>query len=113
MASKAHLDSASVLRNSNPSFEQSPYYVPAVFAVMLIGLIVLFGSFLFSGKMLYGSDMMTAGIFHRSFLVEHFKETGQISQWNPYAYGGMPYVDAFHGDIFYPFSILKFFIPLH
>ena len=95
------------------SIEDSAYFVPVAFGVMLTGLIVLFGSFLFSGKMLYGSDMMSAGIFHRSLLVEHFKETGEIPQWNPYAYGGMPYVDAFHGDIFYPLSVLKFFLPLY
>ena len=111
--SKENLASTSVLTNSDRSFEQSPYYVPAAFAVMLSGLIILFSSFLFSGKMLYGSDMMTAGIFHRSLLVEHFQETGEIPQWNPYAYGGMPYVDAFHGDIFYPLGGLKFFIPLY
>ena len=100
-------------KQSRHSIEESPYYVPAAFAVMLIGLLVLFGSFLFSGKLLYGSDTLTAGIFHRSFLVEHFTETGAIPQWNPYAYGGMPYVDAFHGDIFYPLSVLKFFLPLY
>lgn len=80
---------------------------------MLLGIVVLFGDFLFSGQMLYGSDTVTAGIFHRSFLIDNFKATGQIPQWNPYAYGGMPYVDAFHGDIFYPLSVLKFFLPLY
>jgi len=58
--------------------------------------------------MLYGSDTINAGIFMRSMYIEHFKETGEILQWNPYIFGGMPYVEAFHGDIFYPFSVLKF-----
>ncbi len=111
--SKDNLASVSELSDSPSGIEKSPYYVLAAFAVMLIGLIVLFGSFLFSGKMLYGSDMISAGLFHRTFLVEHFQETGAIPQWNPYAYGGMPYVDAFHGDIFYPLSVLKFLIPLY
>ena len=113
MMSKENLASVSVLSNPPSRLEQSPYYVPTAFAVMLIGLIVLFGNFLFSGKMLYGSDMISAGICHRSLLVEHFNESEEIPQWNPYVYGGMPYVDAFHGDIFYPFGVLKFFIPLY
>ena len=95
------------------NLDQSPYYVPAAFALMLLGLIILFGDFLFSDNMLYGSDMLTAGIYHRSTLVEYFNEHGQIPQWDPHVFGGIPYVDAFHGDIFYPFSVLKFFIPLY
>jgi hypothetical protein len=46
-------------------------------------------------------------------LVDYFNEHGEIPQWNPHVFGGMPYVDAFHGDIFYPFSVLKFFISLY
>lgn len=96
------------------SLEDSPYYVPAVFFILLIGLVILFSSFLFGdGKLLYGTDMLTAGVYHRSFLVEHFKEHGVVPQWDPHTFGGMPYVDAFHGDIFYPFAVLKFFIPLY
>ncbi|MCH8027594.1 MAG: hypothetical protein IID63_05665 [candidate division Zixibacteria bacterium] len=95
------------------NIERSPYYVPAAFALMLLGLIILFSDFLFSDNMLYGSDMLTAGIYHRSMLVEYFNAHGQIPQWDPHVFGGIPYVDAFHGDIFYPFSVLKFFIPLY
>jgi len=74
--------------------------------------IILFADFVFSNKMLAGSDTLQAGIFFRSYLVEFFKNQGHIPQWNPYIYGGMPFVDAFHGDIFYPLSFLKFLIPL-
>ncbi len=93
--------------------ERSPYFVPAAFALMLLGLVILFSDFLFSDNMLYGSDMLTAGIYHRSMLVDYFNQHGQIPQWDPHVFGGIPYVDAFHGDIFYPFSVLKFFIPLY
>ena len=91
------------------SIEDSPYYVPTAFAVMFVALVVLFSDFLFSGKMLYGSDTINAGVFLRSFYIDHFNQFGEIPKWNPYIFGGMPYVDAFNGDIFYPFSILKFF----
>ncbi len=80
---------------------------------MLLALVILFSSFLFSDKMLYGTDMLTAGVYHRSMLVDHFTEHKEIPQWDPHVFGGMPYVDAFHGDIFYPLAVLKFFMPLY
>ncbi len=93
--------------------ERSPYYTPVAFGIMLLALIILFKSFLFSDKMLYGSDMLAAGVYHRAMLVDYFNAYGTIPQWNPHAFGGMPYVEAFHGDIFYPFSVMKFFVPLY
>jgi len=59
--------------------------------------------------MLHGSDTLNAGVFFRHFYVEYVKARGMIPAWNPYIFGGLPFVDAFHGDIFYPLSILKFF----
>lgn len=91
------------------SFEKSPYFVPIVFLLFLIALTMLFSDFVFSDKMLHGSDTVQAGIFFRSFLVDHVWEDGSIPQWNPYIFGGMPYVEAFHGDIFYPLSSIKYF----
>ncbi len=76
---------------------------------MLVGVIILFREFIFSNKMLYGSDTINAGIFFRHFYVEYLKAHGSVPVWNPYIFGGLPFVDAFHGDIFYPFSVLKFF----
>jgi len=94
-------------------WEDSPYYVPIMLGLMLLALMILFSSFLFSDKMLYGTDMLTAGVYHRSMLVDHFKEFHEIPQWDPHVFGGMPYVDAFHGDIFYPLAVMKFFVPLY
>ncbi|HDL04118.1 MAG TPA: hypothetical protein ENH25_08290 [candidate division Zixibacteria bacterium] len=88
--------------------QKSKYYTPFIIAVMLIGVIILFRDFLFSDKMLYGSDTINAGIFFRHLYVEYFKMHGAIPVWNPYIFGGIPFIDAFHGDIYYPLSILKF-----
>jgi len=88
--------------------EKSRYYFPIFAGIMLIGVIFLFRDFIFSDKMLYGSDTINAGIFFRHFYVEYFKTFGSVPVWNPYIFGGLPFVDAFHGDIFYPLSILKF-----
>lgn len=105
--------SASVPDRLPIQIERSPFYAPVAFSVMLLALLFLFRSFLFTDKMLYGTDMFAAGVYHRAMLVDHVLEHGEIPQWNPHAYGGMPYVDAFHGDIFYPLSVMKFFVPLH
>lgn len=88
--------------------ENSKYYFPFLVIVMLVGVIILFSEFIFSDKMLYGSDTINAGVFFRHYYVEYVKVHGMIPAWNPYIFGGMPFVDAFHGDIFYPLSVLKF-----
>ncbi|MDF1544423.1 MAG: hypothetical protein P1R58_04900 [bacterium] len=93
--------------------ESNKYFTPAAFSVLAVALIVLFAEFLFSNKMLAGSDMLNAGIFFRSYLVDYVLSHGSIPQWNPYIFGGMPFVDAFHGDIFYPLSVMKFVGQLH
>ncbi|MCH7878861.1 MAG: hypothetical protein IH914_06075, partial [candidate division Zixibacteria bacterium] len=89
--------------------EKSAAFPYLLIALMVLGLLALFRDFIFSNLMLAGSDMLNAGVFFRQMLVEHVSESGSPPGWNPYIFGGMPYVDAFHGDIFYPFSTLKFF----
>ncbi len=88
--------------------ESFKYYVPAAITVMLVGVIFLFRDFIFSDLMLYGSDTINAGLFFRHFYVEYVKLHGSIPMWDPYIFGGLPFIDAFHGDIFYPLSVLKF-----
>ncbi|HUV30989.1 MAG TPA: hypothetical protein VMY05_07880 [Acidobacteriota bacterium] len=92
--------------------ESSPFFPLVVFAVLFLAVIWLFSDFVFSEQMLYGSDTLQAGYFFRSFYVDYVREYGAVPQWNPYIFGGMPFVEAFHGDIFYPLSVLKFFGPL-
>lgn len=88
--------------------ETSRWFTPIAFGILFVILAVLFSEFLFSGKMLFMSDQIQAGVFFRSFYVDYFDAHGSVPQWNPYIFGGMPFVDAFHGDIFYPLTFLKF-----
>lgn len=81
-----------------------------VFAAIIV---VLFADYLFSSKMLYGSDMVPGGIFFRSLNVEFLKQFHQFPKWNPYILGGLPYIDATHGDTFFPSSILHFLFPVY
>jgi hypothetical protein len=74
--------------------------------------VVLFGRFIFSNQMLYGTDTVSAGVFFRGFYADFWKTYHTMPLWEPYIHGGMPFVDAMHGDIFYPATVLKFFLPV-
>lgn len=70
---------------------------------------------LLGGQILFGggrSDMFIAGYSFRLFGAESFLATGQIPQWNPYLFGGLPYIGAMHGDIFYPTAWLRWIMPV-
>ena len=70
---------------------------------------------LLTGQILFGgarSDMFIAGYSFRGFGAEHFLQTGAIPQWNPYLFGGLPYIGAMHGDIFYPTAWLRWIMPV-
>jgi len=82
------------------------------FAIYLIVTIFLFRDFLFSDKMLYGSDTIPDGIYTRKYYKDFHTEFGGIPRWNPFILGGLPFIDAMHGDTFYPAAWLKFFMPL-
>jgi len=83
------------------------------FGIYLIITIFLFRDFLFNGDaMLYGSDTIPDGIYTRQYYKNYHAEFGGIPRWNPFILGGLPFIDAMHGDTFYPAAWLKFFMPL-
>ncbi|HEU4699755.1 MAG TPA: YfhO family protein [Gemmatimonadales bacterium] len=66
-----------------------------------------------AGRFLIGDDMLTAGYGFRQFGAETLKQTGHLPEWNPYIFGGMPFIAAMHGDIFYPVTLLlRWALPL-
>ena len=70
---------------------------------------------LLTGQILFGggrSDMFIAGYSFRLFGAEEFRATGAIPQWNPYLFGGLPFIGAMHGDIFYPTAWLRWIMPV-
>jgi len=89
--------------------EESKYFTPFAFVLIFLALVYIFKDFIFSNYMLHGSDTIQAGVFFRSFMVDYVNQYGAVPKWNPYIFGGMPYIEAFHGDIFYPLSFLKYF----
>ncbi len=76
------------------------------FGVLLVIVIALFNSFVFSDKMLYSSDQIQAGVMFRSFYMDYFRDHGRPPVWNPFQFCGIPYIDGFHGDTFYPLSFI-------
>lgn len=97
---------------ADPGFEPRR---PLLLAVALYALTTLAlcwpmlgGQFLVSPL----SDQYSAGYAFRAFGAEAFRATGHIPQWNPFLFGGMPFVAAMHGDIFYPTAWLRWILPV-
>ncbi|MBX9927491.1 MAG: YfhO family protein [Gemmatimonadaceae bacterium] len=57
------------------------------------------------------SDQYIAGYAFREYAAATLKAAGSFPQWNPYLFGGMPYIAAMHGDIFYPTFLLRMILP--
>ena len=57
------------------------------------------------------SDQYAAGYSFRAYGAEMFRATWSIPEWNPYLFGGLPFVGAMHGDIFYPTAWLRWILP--
>ncbi|MFL5470245.1 MAG: hypothetical protein ACJ8AE_10660 [Gemmatimonadaceae bacterium] len=74
---------------------------------MSLGYPALAGKFLVNPH----SDQYVAGYAFREFAATTLKTIGHFPLWNPYLFGGMPYVAAMHGDIFYPTFLLRMFLP--
>lgn len=81
------------------------------YAVLTV-LFFLFQGALTPGRMVYGTDTMSAGVFFRTFYADFWQEHFRMPLWNPYIHGGLPFVDAMHGDIFYPAAILQILLPV-
>ncbi len=66
-----------------------------------------------SGKWLAGpwSDQYSAGYAFRAWGAEWWRRFGHVPLWNPELFGGLPFVAAQHGDIFYPTSFLRLVLP--
>lgn len=75
--------------------------------VAILALPMLSGQFL-AGRF---SDQYDAGFAFREWLATQWKATGRIPLWNPDLFGGLPFVGAMHGDIFYPTSWMRLVLP--
>ena len=74
---------------------------------MTVGFPALAGKFLVGSN----SDQYIAGYAFREFAASTLKTAGHFPLWDPYLFGGMPFVAAMHGDIFYPTFLLRMVLP--
>ncbi|HEQ97821.1 MAG TPA: hypothetical protein ENO22_00585 [candidate division Zixibacteria bacterium] len=86
------------------SILKSRYYVLYYAVFIFVLTVILFNEFIFSNKMLFSSDFINASCYFREFWKEHLDFPFGIPLWSPMIFGGMPFVDAFHSDIFYPIT---------
>ena len=103
----SHSDSAAPA----PSYEpRRPTLLAAAILALwpaILSLPMLTGKWLASPL----SDQYNAGYPFLAWGAEWWKRTGQWPLWNPELFGGLPYVAAGHGDIFYPTWLLRFVVP--
>jgi hypothetical protein len=85
----------------------APRYAWIVLALVIAALSLAYP--VFSGKFLVSphSDQYIAGYGFRDFAAQSLRSGLGFPQWNPYLFGGLPYVAAMHGDIFYPTFLLR------
>ena len=86
-----------------------------LFGLSVLALALLFyREFILDGAaMLYGDDMINEGFQLRSFGVEEIRSGRGFPLWNPFVYGGQPYLAILPGPVFYPSSLLYLLLPLH
>ena len=76
-------------------------------STLTLGYPALAGKFLVNPN----SDQYKAGYAFREFAASTLRATGHFPLWDPYLFGGMPYIAAMHGDIFYPTFLLRMIMP--
>jgi hypothetical protein len=85
-----------------------PRWLPlAAYALVCI---ILFRETIFGGARLLGSDNLELGLFARDFYTNFIRTFHRFPVWEPLLYGGMPFIEGMHGDIFYPPSLALFFM---
>jgi hypothetical protein len=84
-----------------------PWLAPLVFGAATV---LLFREFFFQGGLLLGQDTYALSYFARDFYTTFVEQEGRFPLWDPLLFGGIPFVDGMHGDIFYPPSLAMFFM---
>jgi hypothetical protein len=90
-----------------PRFPLAWAALVCLLATMLLAWPALGGAFLVNPN----SDQYIAGYSFREFAARALRDGQGFPQWNPYQFGGMPYIAAMHGDIFYPTFLLRLVLP--
>ena len=90
-----------------PRFALGWATLACILAALMLSYPALSGGFLVAPV----SDQYIAGYAFREFAAASLRAGEGFPLWNPYLMGGMPYVAAMHGDIFYPTFLLRYILP--
>ncbi len=90
-----------------PRFALGWATLACVLAALTLTYPALAGGFLVSPV----SDQFIAGYAFREFAAASLRAGDGFPLWNPFLMGGLPYVAAMHGDIFYPTFLLRLVLP--
>jgi hypothetical protein len=80
---------------------------PVAYALVTV---LLFREFFFQGALLLGRDTYALSYFARNYYTTSLHELHRFPLWDPLLFGGLPFVDGMHGDIFYPPSLALLFM---
>lgn len=76
--------------------------------------LVFFASFVTDrDAMLFGTDMVSEAYQSRAYAVQEVEAGRGLPGWNPFIYGGMPYLSILPYPVWYPTSLAYFVMPLH
>ncbi|MGH7467013.1 MAG: YfhO family protein [Longimicrobiales bacterium] len=81
--------------------------MPVIYALVCV---LLFYEFVLGPGMLLGTDTLATGYFARNFYTQFVRAFRAFPLWDPLLFGGLPFIDGMHGDIFYPPSLSLFFM---
>jgi hypothetical protein len=104
-------ESAASSMSATPRFE--PRW-PTLWATLALAIWpVLLSIPMLAGRWLASpwSDQLISGVPFQTWSAEWFERSGQLPLWNPEIFGGLPFIAAGSGDIFYPTWLLRFVIP--
>jgi hypothetical protein len=101
--------------NTTHSAPDAPRFALAWAALTYLILTIALGYPALTGQFLVTaiSDQYIGGFPVRDFAAQSLKAGLGIPLWNPYIFGGMPYVAAMGvGDIYYPTALLRMLLPV-
>lgn len=99
--------------SSEPAELAGPRHGWLIAILIFAGAALLLCYPMLGGQFIAGpeSDQYVAGYAFRNFAAEYWRAHHAIPQWNPYIFGGLPYIGAMHGDVFYPTAWLRWILP--
>ena len=78
--------------------------------IFILLCLYLFRDIIFGGRLLTGADFVSFYLGLKQFLFNEVHQNHSIPYWNPFVFGGIPFLAHFESTIFYPLDILFWFI---